>query len=66
MNEDKIKLVDFILSSFALNRMLIQKENEREIFAQQSSLNIILSAPSRISLKILEKIRRKAQEYQIL
>ena len=66
VNEDKIKLVDFLLAAFALNRLLIQKENDRELFARQSNLSILLTAPSRVTLPILLKIRRKAQEFQIL
>jgi hypothetical protein len=66
LKEDLVKLADFLLAAFVLNRILIQKENDKEEFAKVSNLATILSSPSRISGRVLERMRRKAEELQVI
>ena len=64
--EGIIKLTDFILTTFVLNKILIETDNNSETFAKDSYLDTILNSPCRITSKVLEKIKKKAIELQII
>ena len=65
LNESKIKLLDFLVTAFLLNKMLISRDYETENFARESNLETILHSPCRVTLRVYQKLVRKVQDLNL-
>lgn len=64
--EEKLKLLDFLLTFFLLNKILIECENEMEIFERKGCLKVIMNRPTRINLPVYHAIRDKMKEFKMI
>lgn len=65
-SEDEIRLVDFLLTAFVLNKMVIEGENNMERFHQFSHLDIIINHPQRFNLEVFMLVKQKALDLKII
>lgn len=59
-NEDDLRLADFLMSAFVLNRILIESEDCMEVFTDVYQFSLIMHRPQRFNMQVCRSIQQKA------